>query len=218
MEIPANLAQMNCNVHSLRRFLLLAAFAFSTALTVLTLAPVLRAQETFVQIDAGQTKIEFSLGATMHTVHGTFALKTSSIRFDSSSGKISGAIVVDAGSGESGNVGRDGRMHREILESGMFPEIVFTPSKITGTVAAEGASKVEVSGRIHLHGKDHEVTLPMEVKAEGGNLQITTHIDIPYVQWGLKNPSNFLLHVSDKVSVDIQAKGHMQSSRNPQAD
>jgi polyisoprenoid-binding protein YceI len=207
---------MTYNVHYLRRFLLLAAFELSAVLAVLT--PVSRAQETTVQIDAGQTKIEFSLGSTLHTVHGTFALKTGSIRFDSSSGKMSGAIVVDAGSGESGNVGRDGRMHREILESGMFPEIVFTPSKITGTVAAEGASKVEVSGRFQLHGQDHEITLPMEVKAEGGNLQITAHIAIPYVQWGLKNPSNFLLHVSDKVSVDIQAKGHMQSSRNPQTN
>jgi polyisoprenoid-binding protein YceI len=204
---------MTCSVHSPRRFFLPAVFAFSALLAGLTLAPISRAQETIVQINAGQTKIEFSLGAMMHTVHGTFALKTGSIRFDSSTGKMSGAIVVDAGSGESGNVGRDGRMHREILESGMFPEIVFTPSKITGTVAAEGASKVGVSGRFQLHGRDHEVTLPMEVKAEGGNLQISAHIDIPYVQWGLKNPSNFLLHVSDKVSIDIQAKGHMQSSK-----
>jgi polyisoprenoid-binding protein YceI len=209
---------MNCNAHLLRRFILPVAFVFSAALAVLALAPVSRAQETIVQIDAGQTKIEFSLGATLHTVHGTFALKTTSIRFDSSSGKMSGAIVVDAGSGESGNVGRDGRMHREILESGMFPEIVFTLSKITGTVVAEGSSKVEVSGRFQLHGRDHEVTLPMEVKSEGGSLQIAAHIDIPYVQWGLKNPSNFLLHVSDKVSIDIQAKGHLQSSKNPQAD
>jgi len=206
---------MNCDVHSHRRFILQIAFAFSAAIAVLTLAPVSCAQETIVQIDAGQTKIEFSLGATMHTVHGTFALKTSSIRFDSSSGKMSGAIVVAAGSGESGNAGRDERMHREILESGMFPEIVFTPSKITGTVAAEGVSKVEVSGRIQLHGQDHEITLPMEVKAEGGILQITAHIEIPYVQWGLKNPSNFLLHVSDKVSIDIQANGHLQSVGSP---
>ena len=33
--------------------------------------------------------------------------------------------------------------------------------------------------------------LPIDVKADGKNLQITTHIDIPYVDWGLKNPSNF---------------------------
>ena len=42
-----------------------------------------------------------------------------------------------------------------------------------------------------------------------GNLQITTHIDIPYVQWGLKNPSNFLLRVSDNVTIEIQATGRV---------
>ena len=103
----------------------------------------------------------------MHTVHGKFALKSSTIRFDPSSGKISGAIVVDATSGDSGNSGRDKKMHREILESAKFPEIVFTPMQMTGAVAAEGTSKVEVSGQFRLHGQDHDVTLPIDVKADG---------------------------------------------------
>jgi len=44
---------------------------------------------------------------------------------------------------------------------------------------------------------------------------MTTHIEIPYVQWGLKNPSNFLLRVSDKVAIEIEATGHVQSAGNP---
>ena len=106
-------------------------------------------------------------------------------------------------------------MHREILESAKFPEIIFTSKQISGTVAAEGSSKVEVSGRFRLHGQDHDVTLPIDVKADGQNLRITTHIDIPYVQWGLKNPSNFFLRVSDKVAIDIHATGRVQSGANP---
>ncbi len=160
---------------------------------------------------AAQTKIEFSLGGNFHTVHGKFALKNSAIHFDPSTGKMGGTIVVDATSGESGNGGRDARMHREILESAKFPEIVFTPLHITGAVASEGASKVEISGRFRLLEQDHEVTLPADIKAAGGNLQITTHIEIPYVQWGLKNPSNFFLRVSDKVAIEIQAAGRIQS-------
>jgi hypothetical protein len=35
------------------------------------------------------------------------------------------------------------------------------------------------------------------------------------VQWGLKNPSNFFLRVADKVAIDIQATGRMQSGGNP---
>jgi polyisoprenoid-binding protein YceI len=206
---------MISNIHSLRRFSVPFLLAFSAGLAIMMLAPASRAQESIVQIDPVLTKIEFSLGGTMHTVHGKFALKSSVIRFDPSTGKISGATVVDAASGDSGNGGRDGRMHREILESAKFPEIVFTPLQMTGMVAAEGTSKVEVSGRFRLHGQDHDVTLPIDVKADGKNLQITTHIEIPYVQWGLKNPSNFFLHVSDKVAIDIQATGRVQSGANP---
>ena len=142
----------------------LAVFA---AFAALIRAPASRAQESVVQIDPAQTKIEFSLSGTMHTVHGKFALKSSAIRFDPSTGKMDGAIVVDATSGESGNGGRDARMHREILESAKFPEIIFTPMQMKGAVAAEGASKVEVSGRFRLHGQEHDVTLPIEVKADG---------------------------------------------------
>ena len=108
-------------IHSLHRFCIPFLLALSAAVAALILAPTSRAQESVVQLDPAQTKIEFSLSGNMHTVHGKFALKSSSIRFDPSSGKISGAIVVDATSGDTGNGGRDKKMHREILESSKFP-------------------------------------------------------------------------------------------------
>jgi polyisoprenoid-binding protein YceI len=181
-------------------------------LVALAMAPVCRAQDSAVQLEAADTKIQFSLGSSLHTVHGTFALKSSNLRFDPSSGKISGAVVVDAASGESGNNGRDSRMHREILESAKFPEIVFNPTGMKGTVAANGPSKVDVSGTFRLHGQDHPVTLPIEVSAEGPTLQIAVHYVIPYVQWGLKNPSNFFLRASDKVEIEIRATGRLETT------
>jgi polyisoprenoid-binding protein YceI len=187
----------------------LACLAFLTALTI---APPSQAQDSALQVEPAQTKIQFSLGSSLHTVHGTFALKSSSIRFDPASGKISGAIVVDATSGESGNSGRDSRMHREILESAKFPEIVFTPMQVMGAVAADGMSKVDVSGKFRLHGQDHDVTLPVEVTAEGPKLQIAIHYVIPYVEWGLKNPSNFFLRASDKVEIEIHATGRLETA------
>jgi polyisoprenoid-binding protein YceI len=202
-------------IYFLSRFSLPFILAASAGMATLILAPASRAQESTVQLDPAQTKIEFSLGGNFHTVHGKFALKSSTVRFDPSSGKISGAIVVDATSGDSGNGSRDKKMHREILESAKFPEIVFTPKQFAGTFIADGASKLDVSGQFRLHGQDHDMTLPMDLKADGRNLQITTHIEIPYVQWGLKNPSNFLLHVGDEVAIDIQATGRVQSAGNP---
>lgn len=195
-----------------QRFFASAALAAFTVIASLSNAPVARAQDSAVVLDRGQAKIEFTLGSTLHTVHGTFALKNSTLRFDPASGKISGTVVADATSGESGNSGRDSRMHREILESVKFPEIVFTPTQITGAVAAEGTSKVEVSGRFRLHGQEHDLKVPVEIVADGQKLQLAMHFVIPYVQWGLKNPSNFVLHVSDKVDVEIHAAGRMETA------
>src|SRR5579859_6992101 len=156
----------------LRRFFNPAALAAFAALASLLFATAPRAQESAVRLDRGQAKIEFALGSTLHTVHGTFALKNSTLRFDPASGTLNGTVVVDATTGESGNSGRDSRMHREILESMKFPEIIFTPERVTGTVLAQGSSKVEVSGRFRLHGSDHEVKLPVEISADGKTLQL----------------------------------------------
>lgn len=187
-------------------------FALFAALAVLVFLPASRAQESVVQFDLAQTKIEFTLGASLHTVHGDFKLKSGMIRFNPSTGAISGTIIVDATSGDSGNGGRDRRMHREILESDKFPEILFTPRQVTGALAAEGPSKVEVSGQFRLHGQDHDVTFPIDVLSGGQQLQLATRLVIPYVQWGLRNPSTFILRVSDKVTIDIHAVGHVTNA------
>ena len=206
---------MLVKTHSGRQILVAILFTISAVLAPIILAPSSSAEESIVQFDPEPTKIEFSLGGNMHTVHGKFSLKSSTIRFDPSTGKIDGAIVVDASSGESGNGSRDARMHREILESLKFPEIVFMPVQITGPVASEGSSHVEVSGRFRLHGQEHDVTLPIEVKMNGKDLRFTTHMEIPYAKWGLKNPSNFFFRVSDVVAIDIHGTGRVQSSGNP---
>ena len=187
-------------------------FACLACALALLNAPAIHAQDSIVHFDKADAKIDFSLGSSLHTVHGTFSLKNSSIHFDPANGKISGFVAVDATSGESGNNSRDSRMHREIIESAKFPEIVFTPTQITGAVAPDGTSKVNISGRFSLHGKDHDVTFPVEVVAGGQKLQIAFHYEIPYVEWGLKSPSNFFLKASDKVDVDIHATGRMETA------
>jgi polyisoprenoid-binding protein YceI len=169
-----------------------------------------RAQETVVTFDAASTKVEFTLGATLHSVHGTFQLKRGQLRFDPSTGQASGEIAIDATSGNSGNDDRDKKMHKEILESDKYPEIVFVPSHVEGAVPTQGSAKVEVAGVLRLHGQEHPTTLVMSVERAGaGDLSATTHFAIPYVKWGLKNPSTFLLRVSDTVEIDIQATGHV---------
>lgn len=175
-----------------------------------TFAPALHAQESVITLDPAATKIEFTLAATMHMVHGTFKLKNGEIHWDPATGHVSGAIVIDATSGNTDNTSRDKNMHMQILESAKFPEIVFTPAQIKGAILKEGSSQIEVLGVIRLHGQDDPVTLTFAVlPAAGGSLQASTQFAVPYVKWGLKNPSTFLLHVSDTVNVEIHATAYV---------
>ncbi len=169
-------------------------------------SPALHAQASVITLDPTTTKIEFTLAATLHTVHGTFKLKSGQIRWDPATGHVSGAVAIDATSGNTDNISRDKNMHAQVLESAKFPEITFTPTQIKGSIPKEGASQVEVSGVIGLHGQNHDVTLTFSLlPAADGSLQASTKFDVPYAKWGLKNPSTFLLHVSDTVNVEVHA-------------
>jgi polyisoprenoid-binding protein YceI len=197
------------------RFLLGAVLAI--ALCAGFLSPALRAQETVVTLDPAHTAIDFTLGATLHTVHGTFKLKSGSIQFDPATGKAGGSIVVDVTSGNTGDDGRDSKMHKDILESQKFPEAVFTPatvkSQTPGIIPAQGSSQVDVSGVFRLHGQDHPMTLMFSASTTaGGQVQASTQFKIPYIQWGLKSPNTFFLHVSDTLDMTVQAAGHVSSA------
>ena len=168
-----------------------------------------------VDLDPARTTIEFMLGATMHTVHGTFKLKSGHIVFDPSSGKARGNVVVDATSANTDNPSRDKKMHAEVLRSQKFPEIIFTPSQEKGAIAQQGTSLVEVSGVFQLCGQDHPATLSVTVEpVSAGKFDLKTQLAVPYVQWGLKNPSTFILHVSDTVNLQIHAVANVSSVGN----
>jgi len=186
-----------------RRALILGALASFVALAF---APASRAQTYVVTLDPAQTKVEFALGTTLHTVHGTFQLKSGQVHFDAGTGKVSGAIVVDARSADTDNKSRDKKMHQEILESQKYAEIVFTPAQVRGSFEPQKASQVDVSGVMRIHGQDHDFTMTLAVQSvPGSQLQCDTQFTIPYIKWGMKDPSTFLLHANDKVELEIHA-------------
>ena len=155
------------------------------------LPSMVAAQQITVHLDPAQTKIEWTLGATMHTVHGTFKLKRGSVTFDPQSGAASGEIIVDATSGESGNQSRDKKMHKEVLESQRYPEIVFSPSHVMGKLADQGTSNLQVQGVLHIHGANHDLTLSLPVEKSGDAVKASASFVVPYKEWGMKDPSTF---------------------------
>jgi len=161
------------------------------------------AEDTVLQIDPSHTKVEFTLADVLHTVHGSFLLKRGDLRFDPATGKASGELVVDAASGDSGSGARDRNMHKNVLESARYPEIVFRPDRVEGKVEPRGTSHVGLHGMFSIHGAEHDITLPAVVEAADGQYTAAITFAVPYVQWGMKNPSTLFLRVSDKVEISI---------------
>ena len=165
------------------------------------------AQPITLQCDPAQTTAKFTLGDTLHTVHGAFKVKRCEVHFDPTLGKLDGEIVFDATSGQSGNDSRDRKMHKEVLESARFPEIVFRPDRILGTLGATGASSLQVHGMFGIHGAEHEITVPVDVKLEAEHWSASAHFPVPYAKWGMKNPSVLFLRVGDSVDIEFQGTG-----------
>jgi polyisoprenoid-binding protein YceI len=186
------------------------SFLFLPACALVLISP-LRAQDLSLEMDPTQSKLEFALGATLHTVHGSFQFKRGAIRFDPATGKASGELLVDARSGASGNGTRDHKMHKEILESQRFPDIVFRPDRVEGKLAPQGISQMQVHGVFAIHGAEHELNEPVEVRVSGDQYDITARFAVPYQKWGMKNPSSFLLRVDDKVDITLHTVAHAQS-------
>jgi polyisoprenoid-binding protein YceI len=153
--------------------------------------------------------VKFTLGASLHSVHGSFALKSGAVHFDPASGKVSGEIVLDAASGQTGNEGRDKKMHAEVLESGRYPEIVFRPDRVDGQFAAQGVSTLQVHGIFAIRGSEHEMTIPVRIETSSGRWTANSSFAVPYIKWGMKNPSTFILRVEPSVDLEVQASGDL---------
>jgi polyisoprenoid-binding protein YceI len=159
--------------------------------------------EVHIDFVPATTKVEFTLGDVLHTVHGTFRLKSGAIHFDPATGAAGGLLVVDAASGESGNPTRDHKMNKEILETNRYPEATFTPKRVVGQLAMQGNSQVQVEGTFRVHGADHEITLVVPAQVNGSQMNLQTQFTIPFVRWGMKDPSTFILRVNKEVQMSI---------------
>lgn len=189
------------------------ALRLALALTILTLsaasAAPAGAQEAVLDLNPAGTRINFTLRGFPHTVNGTFKLKRGTLRVDSATGRADGLVIVDAASGDSGNHARDSEMNESVLETQRYPEIRFTPQQVEAQGVPQGEFRVKIRGVFWLHGTEHELTLDAQVRLAGEEWTATTHFVVPYVAWGLRDPSILILRVADKVEVDLTAAGRV---------
>jgi polyisoprenoid-binding protein YceI len=178
-------------------------------------APQPPASEIVLRIDPAQSMVHWTLGSTVHTVHGSFSFKKGTLQLDTSTGKASGEIIVDATSGNSGNDSRDKKMHKEVLDSGQYAQVVFRPDRVDGKITPQGAFTVQVHGLLILHGSDHELTVPVQAELAGDHWTGSAKFSVPFIDWGLKNPGNFFLKVNHAVNLELEMKGSLQEPAAP---
>ena len=185
-----------------------ALLGLSTLLAAFTGAG---AESTLV-LDPGRSEIRFTLGATLHTVHGELELVRGELRFEPEGGAVSGEIVIDARSAQTGIDARDREMHEKVLESERFPEIVLRAGRLEVLRRDAASADVLLHGTLEIRGAAHAVAIPATVRGSTGDrVVVESHFRVPYVAWGLRDVSNLVLRVAKDVEVRVRAEGRVSN-------
>jgi polyisoprenoid-binding protein YceI len=170
-----------------------------------------QARDTVVRFDPAQADIRWTLGALLHTVHGTFKLKSGVLTFDPATGAAHGEFVADLSTGNSGDDGRDKTMQQQVLESAKYPLASYVANATHVDARSQGMQTIATTGTFNIHGGDHPMQINSTLQMSGNEVLITAHFQVPYVAWGLHNPSTFILRVGKVVDVDVTLKGTVET-------
>ena len=174
------------------------------------LADVGSQHQTFT-VNPDASEIRMTLNTTHEVVNGTFHIQSGSIEFDRSSSAMSGSVVVLAASGKTGNDSRDKKMNKDVLKVDQYANVSFAPKAYTGRIAPSGDSTIQVSGIFTLLGNPHDLTIPMQIHIDGSKATVKAKFVVPYVQWGLKNPSFLIWKAENDVAIDLNLTGQLSN-------
>jgi polyisoprenoid-binding protein YceI len=182
---------------------------FALPLCLMLLASSALAQHRTFTVSPEMSEVKMTLKTNHEIVNGTFHVQAGSIDYDAAESRISGSVVVAAGSGKTGNDSRDKKMDKDVLKVEQYTTVAFVPKSYTGTLAASGDSTIQVSGVLTLLGTPHDVTIPMQIHIDGAHCAAKAQFVVPYVQWGLKNPSFMIWKAANDVAIDLNLVGRI---------
>ena len=196
---------------TIRRFCATFGLTLAILLSIYSkgLATPSNVRQAVLELNPANTHIDYTLQGWPHVTNGTFQLARGIIRIDPATGKADGSVVVYATSGDSGSHMRDTEMKDSILEVERYPEIIFMPQHAEGQRSRQSEFPAAIRGILTLHGKPHEITLNITVQPSGDRFTATAHFAVPYVAWGLKNPSLLIFRCADTVYVDVKTQGQV---------
>ena len=101
-------------------------------------------------------------------------------------------VTADLRDLTSDNSFRDGRIKSEGLESDDFPEAKFVlsePITLSAVPAAGDTIKTEATGDFTLHGVTQKVTIPLEGRWDGKQVQVVGNLPIVFSDYGITAPT-----------------------------
>jgi polyisoprenoid-binding protein YceI len=186
------------------------SFAVLALAVILAPATVFAQHQNFV-LNPDASEVKMTLNTNHEVVNGAFHIQSGSINFDPTASHISGIVIVAASSGKTGNDSRDKKMNKDILKVDQYTTVSFAPKTYTGTIAPSGDSTIQVSGVFTLLGNPHDLTIPMQIHMDGSKATARAQFVVPYVQWGLKNPSFMFWKAENDVAIDLNLVGQVSN-------
>ena len=164
-----------------------------------------------IHLDPEATIVRWTLKSLLHNAHGTFRLKGGDVVINPETGLAQGEVLIDAGSGSSGDTKRDAAWQKDILDSATYPAIIFHPVKVEGLKSTDGTSQVKASGTLTLKGQDHPIEMMLFVTTSGKDASLTAHFTIPYVEWGLKDAGSGITRYGKQIDINVAGKGALKN-------
>lgn len=87
---------------------------------------------------------------------------------------------------------RDSRMRSVGIETERFPSATFvaaSPIELPATALSGAVTKVQVPGDLTIHGVTKRVTMPLEVKANGSQVEVAGTLTFPFGDFGMSAPN-----------------------------
>jgi polyisoprenoid-binding protein YceI len=116
--------------------------SFTVFALAAVLAPAALAQHQAFTVNPDSSQVKITLNTTHEVVNGVFHVQSGSIDFDPSASRISGSVVVLAGSGKTGNDSRDKKMNKDILKVEQYATVSFEPKAYTGAASSRSSPRL----------------------------------------------------------------------------
>ena len=168
---------------------------------ILACSTILAYSATIISIHAKKdgSTIEYTLVHPLHTVHGISKDVNCNVKYDDTSGKITGVSVsADVLSFDSGNSNRDSHMG-EVVDAIDYPEVDFKGD----SVQYLNNDTLNVIGKLTFHNVTKIIPVEVSEKFDNNDTIFNGKFFISLTEFKIKRPSLLLMPVKDKLTLQF---------------